>query len=335
MTKTIVIAEAGVNHNGKISLAKKLIDKAKKSGADYIKFQIYKTDLMITKNTEKASYQKKNLKEKKEKQFEMLKKYELSFQDHLKIYKYCKKKKIKYLASVFDENSLKFLEKLDFDFYKIPSSELTNIPLLLQFKKKGKKILLSTGMSTSKEISITVNFLINLGFKKENIILLHCNSSYPTPLEEVNLKKMITLKNFFNLDIGFSDHTQGLESSIAAAALGASVIERHVTLNNEFEGPDHIASLEFDEFAKLVSIIRKINLIIGNGKLILSKSEKKNINTTRKFLVAKKKIIKGEKFSEKNITAKRTGSGISGQNFVHINKKKSLRNYEIDEIIKN
>ena len=325
MTKTNVIAEVGVNHNGKISLAKKLIDKAKMSGADYVKFQIYKTDLMVTKNTKKASYQKKNSKKKNEKQFEMLKKYELSFKDHLKIYNYCKKKKIKYLASVFDNESLKFLEKLEFEYYKIPSSEISNYVLLNNLSRLNKKILLSTGMTEKKIIKEVINFLLKKGFKKKNITLLHCNSSYPTPLEEVNLKKMISLRNYFKVNTGYSDHTNSIESAIVAATLGATIIEKHVTLNRKLIGPDHAASIEFNEFRRMNNFLDKLNNVIGSGKISISKSEKENISKANKFLVAAEKIKKGEEFTKYNITSKRTGRGIHARNFFDILGKKSKK----------
>lgn len=334
MKKTKIIAEIGVNHNGKISLAKKLIDEAKDSGADYVKFQIYQTKEMAFRNLKKAPYQVKNSLIKKESQYEMLRKYELNFSDHMKIYNYCKKKKIKYLASVFDHKSLAFLEKLKFDYYKIPSSELTNYPLLNLFTKFHKKILLSTGMAEKKDIKNVLNFLIKKGFEKKNITLLHCNSSYPTPLEEVNLKKMNSLKNYFKVNIGYSDHTSGPESAIIAATMGASMIEKHVTLNKKLKGPDHVASIEFTEFKNMNNFLSKLDKILGSGKISISKSEKENILKANKFLVAKDKIKKGDKFSQNNLSSKRTGYGIHAKNFFKIVGKKSKKNYLKDEVIK-
>lgn len=334
MNKTKIIAEIGVNHNGKISLAKKLIDNAKICGADYVKLQIYKTDEMALKNLKKAPYQSKNSLKQKENQYSMLKKYELNFEDHLKIYRYCKKRKIKYLASAFDTQSLKFLEKLNFDYYKIPSSELTNYPLLNNLTKLNKKILLSTGMAEKQDIKNVINFLIKKGFKKNKITLLHCNSSYPTPLDEVNLKKMISLKNFFKVNIGYSDHTNSTESAVIAALMGATIIEKHVTMNNKLVGPDHLASLEFKEFKRMNEYISKKDKLIGSGNISLSKSEKENISKANKFLVANRNIKKGDKFSRNNLTSKRTGSGISAKKFFKILGKKSNKNYFKNDIIK-
>ena len=334
MIKTKIIAEIGVNHNGKVSLAKKLIDKAKNCGVDYVKFQIYQTREMALKNLKKAPYQARNSLTGKENQYKMLQKYELNFNEHLKIYKYCKKKRVKYLASVFDHNSLKFLEKLKFDYYKIPSSELTNYPLLNLLTKFNKKILLSTGMSTKKEIKDVVDFLIKKGFKKKNITLLHCNSSYPTPLEEVNLKKMNSLKNYFKINIGYSDHTSGSESAIIAALMGATIIEKHVTINKKLLGPDHSASLEFEELNVMINFIKNIDRVLGSGKILMSKTEKENILKAKKFLVAKGKIKKGDKFSQNNLSSKRTGNGIHANKFIKIIGKIAKKNYLNDEIIK-
>ncbi len=335
MKQTKIIAEIGVNHNGRISTAKKLIDKAKICGADYVKFQIYKAEEMAVKKLTKAPYQSRSYLRKKENQFQMLKKYELSFKEHLKIYNYCKRKKVKYLASVFDQQSLKFYEKLNFDYYKIPSSELSNYPLLKNFSKLNKKIILSTGMSEKKEITGTLKLLLKIGFKKKNIVLLHCNSSYPTPLNEINLKKMISLKNFFKTAIGYSDHTKGFESAIVAATMGATIIEKHVTINKNMKGPDHSASLEFNELERMINFVRNLSKVLGNGKIEMSKSEKENILKAKKFLIAKEAIKKGQKFSETNLTSKRIGKkGIEANKFLTLIGKAAKKNFYKNEIIK-
>ena len=331
--KTIIIAEIGVNHNGNINLAYKLIDKASEAGADYAKFQTSIASYHISKYAEKAEYQKRNTK-KKESQVEMAKKLCLKFSDFPKIYNYCKKKKIKFLSSPFDIPSIKFLKKFNKKTFKIPSGEITNLPYLEEIGRLQSKIILSTGMSNIKEILNAVNVLIKFGTKKKNITILHCNTEYPTPYKDVNLKAMIKIKNYFNCSVGYSDHTLGTIVPVVAVALGAEVVEKHLTLNRKMSGPDHKASLEPSEFKEMVKQIRLTETLLGTNKKIVSRSEKKNIRIARKSIVASKKIFKGEAFTAKNLLVKRPSTGISPMNWYKVIGKKAKKNFNEDEIIK-
>jgi len=330
MSKTYIIAEAGVNHNGNIFLAKKLIDIAKNAGADAVKFQTFITKELLTKDAKKALYQKT----KESTQFEMIKKLELSFEDFIELKKYCDNKGIEFLSTPFDLQSARFLNELGMKIFKIPSGEITNYLLLREIAKFKKPIILSTGMSNIDEIKEALNVLIRFGAKKEQITILHCNSEYPTPFNDVNLKAMLTIKEKFGTNIGYSDHTLGIEVSIAAVAMGASVIEKHFTISNELTGPDHKASLTPFELKKMVKAIRNIEISLGDGIKRVSLSEAKNKIVARKFIVAKKDIKKGEIFSEENLTIKRTGiEGISPMRWEEIVGKKANKDYKIDEII--
>ena len=330
MSKTYIIAEAGVNHNGNIFLAKKLIDIAKNAGADAVKFQTFITKELLTKDAKKALYQKT----KESTQFEMIKKLELSFEDFIELKKYCDNKGIEFLSTPFDLQSARFLNELGMKIFKIPSGEITNYLLLREIAKFKKPIILSTGMSNIDEIKEALNVLIRFGAKKEQITILHCNSEYPTPFNDVNLKAMLTIKEKFGTKIGYSDHTLGIEVSIAAVAMGASVIEKHFTISNELTGPDHKASLTPFELKKMVKAIRNIEISLGDGIKRVSLSEAKNKIVARKFIVAKKDIKKGEIFSEENLTIKRTGiEGISPMRWEEIVGKKANKDYKIDEII--
>ena len=331
--KTIIIAEAGVNHNGSIKIARDLIDVACDAGADYVKFQTFKAESLSTVHAEKADYQKK-LTAKGESQFTMLKKLELSLKDHKSLIDYSKRKNIKFLSTAFDIDSIDLLNDLDIPFFKIPSGEITNLPLLRHIGKIGKPVILSTGMSTMDEIISSVNILINSGISRSHLTVLHCNTEYPTPLEDVNLNAMLTIKDKLNLDVGYSDHTLGTEVPIAAVAMGAKVIEKHFTLDRRMPGPDHKASLEPDELKKMITNIRNIEKALGSKYKNPSKSEEKNILIARKSIVAKKEILKGEIFSENNLTAKRPGVGISPMSWDSIIGKKSTRNFKVDELIK-
>jgi len=332
MKKTIIIAEAGVNHNGSIELAKKLIDVAIDAGADYIKFQTFKTELAISKKAKKAEYQQKNT-GNNESQFEMVKKLELGFEQFKELKEYSEQKGIKFLSTGFDKPSIEFLNRLNLDFFKIPSGEITNLPYLKHIGKLDKKIILSTGMANIGEIENALDVLINAGTKKENITVLHANTEYPTPMEDVNLKAMQTIACTFGVNVGYSDHTLGIEVPIAAVAMGAKVIEKHFTLDRNMEGPDHKASLEPDELKAMVKAIRNIEQAMGDGIKKPSPSESKNIVIARKSIVAARDIKKGELFSEKNITAKRPGNGISPMKWDEVVGTIATKDYKEDELI--
>jgi len=330
--KTIFIAEAGVNHNGQINLAKKLIDKAKFAGADYIKFQAYQTKDISTNFTKLTPYQKKNSIKSKN-QRELLKKLELTQEQLIYLKKYSERKKIKFLLSFFDENSLKFVEKLNLDFYKIPSPELTNLLLINKIKKK-KKVLLSCGLAKFNEIKKVLNIFKLKKFKKKDLILMHCNSAYPTPVEDINLKKIEYLREKFNLQVGFSDHSIGDLAVICAKMLGVNIIEKHLTLNKKLKGPDHKTSMEPIEFKNMITKVKIVNKMLGRKDVFVTNSEKINLKFIKKYLVAKKNIIKGQKFTLKNITAKRAEEGIPSFNYKKVINKKSKFNFKIDEKIK-
>lgn len=332
-SKVIVIAEAGVNHNGSLNMAKKLVDKAVEAKADFIKFQTFRAESIATSKAKKANYQKKNS-SKIETQYEMLKRLELSENKFNIIASYCKKKKINFLSSPFDIESLNFLKKFKMKYIKIPSGEITNLPLLEEIGKTKKKVILSTGMCNIIEIKKALLVLTKFGLQKNKIILLHCNSEYPTPFKDANLKAIITLKRKFKLNIGYSDHTIGIEASLAAVALGAKIVEKHFTLNKKLKGPDHSSSLEPDELTKMIKAIRNIEISLGHGKKIPSISEKKNITIARKSIVAKKEILKGQLFTLKNLAVKRPYKGVSPMNWYKIIGKKAKKYYRPDDFIK-
>ena len=296
LKRTIVIAEAGVNHNANIKLAYKLIDMAKRCGADYVKFQTSTPHLHISQHAEKAKYQIKNVGQKQN-QLEMSKKISLSYNEFKKLRQYCKKKKINFLSTAFDLKSIDFLKKLKMNFFKIPSGEITNLPYLSKIGKLKKKIIISTGMSTMKEIGKALKILIKNGTSKKNITVMQCNTEYPTPIEDVNLKAMYSIKNKFKVNVGYSDHTLGTDVSLWAVAMGAKIIEKHITLNKNFQGPDHKASITEKELKLMINKIKKIEIALGNGIKKPTQSEKKNIKIARNSLVASKKIKKGEKYT--------------------------------------
>ena len=333
MKQVIIIAEAGQNHNGKLQLAYKLVDAAKKCGADFIKFQTSIPELHISRFAKKANYQIKNWK-KKGNQLQMLKKISLTYEDFKKLKKYCNKKKIEFLSTPFDLKSIDFLRGLNMKYFKIPSGEITNLPYLIKVAKLKKKIILSTGMSNLNEINEALKVLTSHGTKKKNITILQCNTEYPTPLRDANVKAMLTIKKKFKVDVGYSDHTEGIESSLAAAALGASVIEKHITLNKNLKGPDHKASVNPDELKNMIEGVRKIIIAIGNGVKKISPSEKKNLKIARTSIVAAKKIKKGEKFTTNNLAIKRPGNGISPMNLFKVVGKFAKRDFLEDELIK-
>jgi len=330
---TLIIAEAGVNHNGSISMAKELIDIASTAGADFVKFQTFKAKSLVTKQAEKANYQK-NLTKENETQYEMLKKLELTVSNHKQLIEYCKKKNIGFLSTGFDLESIQLLVDLDIQLFKIPSGEITNLPLLRRIGVIGKPIILSTGMSNLSEVKDAMEILIKAGSSLENITLLHCNTEYPTPLNDVNLNAMLSLSNEFDVKVGYSDHTLGIEIPIAAVAMGASVIEKHFTLDRKLPGPDHLASLEPNELKKMIGLIRNIEKALGDGIKKPSKSESKNISLARRSIVAKKKIRMGELLTEENLTLKRPGNGISPMKWDEIINKRARYDFNMDDLIK-
>ena len=331
--KTFIIAEAGVNHNGSLSTAKKLVEKAAWAGADAVKFQTFKAENIICPSAPKAEYQRHTTPEK-ETQFEMIKRLELDREAHIILMEHCRKHRIAFLSSPFDLESIDLLEKLGLDIFKIPSGEITNLPFLEKIGHLGKKLILSTGMSTINEIKAAVKILVNAGTTENLITLLHCNTEYPTPLKDVNLNAMMTIKSVFpETRIGYSDHTKGIEVPIAAVALGAQVIEKHFTLDRALKGPDHNASLEPHELAQMIRGVRKIELVLGNDEKKPSPSELSNRMIARKSIVASRAINKGENFSAENLTVKRPGNGLSPMNWHTVIGKKALRNFMENDLI--
>ena len=305
-----IIAEAGVNHNGSVELACELIDVASESGADAVKFQTFKAENLVSKDAEKAEYQKQTT-DTSESQFDMIKRLELDIDAHKKLIDYCKEKDIMFLSTPFDHESIDLLNELQLQIFKIPSGEITNLPYLRHIGLLNKKVFLSTGMSNLQEVGDALTVLINSGTLKENITVLHANTMYPTPMEDVNLNAMLTIQKEFAVAVGYSDHTLGIEVDIAAVAIGASVIEKHFTLDKAMDGPDHKASLEPDELKAMVSAIRNIEKALGGYEKKPSPSESINIDVARKSIVANQIIKKGELLSKKNITIKRPGAGIN------------------------
>ena len=331
---TIIIAEAGVNHNGSLELAKQLVDKAVKAGVDYIKFQTFRASNLVTKTAKQAEYQQKNIGKGGESQYQMLKKLELTPEGHEVLIAYCKERGIKFFSTAFDFDSIEYLHSLDLGLWKIPSGEVTNYPFLKRVAAYNEKTILSTGMCEMSDVRAAVEALYKNGLSKENLILLHCNTEYPTPFEDVNLKAMDALRKEFGVEVGYSDHTKGIEVPIAAVALGATVIEKHFTLDRNMEGPDHKASLEPDELKAMVSAIRNIEKAVGgDGSKHVSESERKNIVIARKSIVAACDIKCGEIFTEQNLTVKRPGNGISPMKWDEIVGMTAKRNFTEDELI--
>ncbi len=324
-----IIAEAGVNHNGDINIAFKLCDAAKYAGVDAIKFQIFDADKLVTKNAKKAEYQDKNDKSS-DTQYQMLKKLALSNDDFKKISDYCAKIGIKFMATAFDENSIDFLHSLGVNVIKVPSGEITNLPYLIKIANLWNNIILSTGMATLEEIKDAFKILSKNGAK---VTILHCTTEYPAPFETVNLNAMKTIGKSLNVNYGYSDHTKGIEVPIAAIALGATVIEKHFTLDKSMEGPDHIASIEPDELKLMVDSIRNVETALGDDQKIVNECEMKNRLVARKSIVAKKNIKKGEPFTEDNLTTKRPGTGISPMKWYDLIGKPANKDYSEDELI--
>lgn len=330
MSKVFIIAEAGVNHNGDIEIAKKLVDAAAAAGADAVKFQTFKAETLVCRDARKADYQMGTT-DRDESQFAMLKRLELTPDMHKKLIDYCEQKKIMFLSTPFDVDSLHYLVNCGLAIIKIPSGEITNYPLLREAARSGKKIILSTGMSTLDEVQKAMEVLRENGCR--DLTVLHCNTEYPTPYKDVNLKAMCTMKAALGIPVGYSDHTPGIEIAAAAAALGAEVIEKHFTLDRSMEGPDHKASLEPDELEKMVEAIRHIEAALGDGKKEPSESETKNIAIARKSIVARCDIKAGEIFTEDNLIAKRPGGGISPIQWNQVLNREAKRDFAADEMI--
>ena len=331
MRHTIIIAEAGVNHNGNMDIAKRLIDAAADAGVDYVKFQTFKTENLVSFNAPTAEYQKAATQETS--QYAMLKRLELNEQQHIELIEYCNKKGVKFLSTAFDMDSIDLLESLNLDLWKIPSGEITNYPYLARIAATGKPIIMSTGMCDTSDINNALDALIENGATKESITLLHCNTQYPTPYEDVNLLAMNTIKSDYGLATGYSDHTQGIEIPVAAVALGACVIEKHITRDRNMEGPDHKASLEPAELKKMVEAIRIVEQALGSTSKTVSPSEAQNKSIARKSIVAKRNIHNGETLTEDNITVKRPGNGISPMKWREVIGTPATRDFAPDEPI--
>lgn len=334
MKHVLIIAEAGVNHNGSIETAKKMIDKAVEADVDIIKFQSFKSEKLVSKSAQQAEYQKKNIGSSTDNsQLNMLKKLELSHSDHQELIEYCNQKGIKFFSTAFDLESVDYLHSLNIGLWKIPSGEITNYPYLKKIAQFGEPVILSTGMCEMKDIEAALKVLTDNGLSKDKISILHCNTEYPTPFKDVNLLAMNELKDRFGVRVGYSDHTKGIEVPIAAVALGAEIIEKHFTLDRNMEGPDHKASLEPDELKAMVSSIRNIELALGDGHKTVSESERKNIAVARKSIVAAKNIKAGEVFNENNLTVKRPGNGISPMDWENVIGKIAKKDFVEDQLI--
>ena len=329
---TLIIAEAGVNHNGDMELAKRLIDIAADAGADMVKFQTFTAERLATQSAPKADYQNQTT-DRVESQFAMLKQLELSMQMHEVLIAHCQQRNIGFFSTGFDIQSLDYLASLSAERFKIPSGEITNLPYLRHIGGFGKPVILSTGMATLGEIEAALEAVETAGTPRTHITVLHCNTEYPTPMQDVNLRAMCSIRDAFGVAVGYSDHTSGIEVPIAAVALGATVIEKHLTLDRNLPGPDHKASLEFDAFAAMVRAIRNIEQVMGDGIKRPSPSEAKNIPIARKSLVAAKPIRMGEQFTAENITAKRPGTGISPMRWDEVVGRVAARDFAADELI--
>ena len=333
MKHTLIIAEAGVNHNGSMELARKLIDVAADAGVDYVKFQTFKAENLVTKTAKQAEYQQRNMGNDDNSQYNMLKKLELSHEQHVELIGYCREKGVKFLSTAFDFESIDYLASLHLGLWKVPSGEITNYPYLKKIADYQEPVIISTGMSTMEEIQAAIKVLTDNGLRKEQISVLHCNTEYPTPMVDVNLSAMNEMCRQFGVVIGYSDHTQGIEVPIAAVAMGAEIIEKHFTLDRSLPGPDHKASLEPDELKAMVTAIRNIEQAIGTGHKTVSASERKNKAVARKSIVAARDIEKGELFTEENLTVKRPGSGINPMRWPEIIGKIAVRDFNEDELI--
>lgn len=327
-----IIAEAGVNHNGSLEIAEKLIDAAKQAGADAVKFQTFKADNLVSKKAEKAAYQKQTT-DSSELQHAMIKKLELDEEAHRRLIAYCQKQDILFLSTPFDHESIDLLDRLGMEIFKIPSGEITNLPYLRHIGSLQKQVILSTGMSNLTEINDALHILTTAGTPKDNIVVLHATTEYPCPMDEVNLNSMKTIISTFGVKVGYSDHTNGIEIPIAAVAMGAAIIEKHFTLDKNMEGPDHQASLEPPELISMVKAIRNIEKALGDGVKKASPSELKNLSVVRKSIVASQPIRKGEYLTAANITVKRPGTGISPMRYDELLGTLAQKDYETDECI--
>ena len=332
MQPVFIIAEAGVNHNGDLELAKQLVDVAAEAGADAVKFQTFKAENLVSQNAPKAAYQKQTT-ATDESQFTMIKKLELDLNAHKILISHCQQRNIMFLSSPFDLDSIDLLNELEMKIFKIPSGEITNLPYLRKIGGLGKNVILSTGISTINEIEEAIQILYSAGLKKEQLTLLHCNTEYPTPMFDVNLYAMQTISDSFGTSVGYSDHTLGIEIPIAAVALGAKVIEKHITLDNNMPGPDHRASLEPQQLKAMVSAIRNLEQAMGDGIKQPSQSEIKNRSFIRKSIVAKQLIKQGEILSKENLTVKRPGTGISPIEWDYVIDTAAVKDFQIDEAI--
>lgn len=335
MSKVIIIAEAGVNHNGDINMAKKLIDVAVAAGVDYVKFQTFKADSLVSKSAKKAEYQSVNINDGDDSQYVMLKNLELSDENHMELMTYCTERDIQFFSTAFDVEGVNYLNELGLSFFKIPSGEITNYPYLKAVALCGKPVVMSTGMCSELEIKQALDVLVKFGLNKEAISILHCNTEYPTPMKDVNLKAMLAIKKTFGVEVGYSDHTLGIEVPIAAVALGARLIEKHFTLNRSLPGPDHVASLEPDELKAMVKSIRNIELAMsGDGEKKPSESETKNIAIARKSIHINKPLSEGHTITEDDIISLRPGDGISPMEWDKIiGKKLKVDKDEFDKLM--
>ena len=334
MSKVIIIAEAGVNHNGDIQIAKKLIDAAVDAGVDYVKFQTFKADSLVSKSAKKAEYQSVNINDGDDSQYAMLKNLELSHEDHLELMSYCEERNINFFSTAFDVEGVHYLNDLGLSFFKIPSGEITNYPYLKAVALCKKPVVMSTGMCSENDIEKALEVLVKFGLSMEMISILHCNTEYPTPMKDVNLKAMLTIQEKFKTKVGYSDHTLGIEVPVAAVALGAHVIEKHFTLDKTLPGPDHVASLEPDELKAMVKAIRNIELAMsGNGEKIASESEYKNIAIARKSLHIKRDLLKGHTIIDEDLIPLRPGDGISPMEWENVIGKTLITNkVEFDKL---
>lgn len=333
MSHVLVIAEAGVNHNGSQQIAKQLVDKAVEAGADIIKFQTFKSERLVSKAAKQAEYQQRNIGKKDGGQLAMLKNLELSVENHYELIQYCKERNIRFWSTAFDMESVEFLHSLDMGLWKIPSGEITNYPYIKKIASYHEPVILSTGMCELSDIEAALAVLIDGGVNKEDVTILHCNTEYPTPYRDVNLKAMLEIGKEFKVNIGYSDHTKGIEVPIAAVALGATVIEKHFTLDRNMEGPDHKASLEPNELKAMVSAVRNIEQALGTGHKTISESERKNIEIARKSIVAACPIKKGDMLSEANLTVKRPGTGINPMRWNEVVGTAAKKDFEEEEAI--
>ncbi len=330
----MIIAEAGVNHNGDVALARRLIAAGAAAGADYVKFQTFVPELLVTRRARKATYQSVNFKEETDTQLGMLRKLAIPEPRYAELMAECLAQGTRFLSTPFDFQSIDFLARMNLDFWKIPSGELTDLPYLRKIAATGRPVVLSTGMSTLDEVGWAIEALLNGGLKSlEDLTVLHCSTQYPTPKADVNLKAMITLREKFGVKVGYSDHTQGIEIPIAAAALGACIIEKHLTLDRNLPGPDHRASLEPDEFGEMVRAIRNVEQALGDGVKAPCSSERENIEIARKSLVAARAIREGERMTEDNVSVKRPGTGLSPMLWDEVIGTVAKRNFEIDDLI--